>query len=263
MLTRVTPIEFSRSTTSGRNKPALLVCQKPSGETVELIAKFSASCDEGAVNLAREVVAGCLAGDLGLPIPEPFLVEVSPEWSDSIPETGQRQRIKASAPVAFGSQHVGNQFSLWNRGTKLSVPMIPVAAATFVFDAIIQNPDRRPDNPNCLVRGDAIRIFDHELAFMQGMIIGWQPPWLCGSLKSLETPDFHIFRLPLRGVTIDFGPIRKAWVGLSDERIAEYEQAIPPEWSGVGAAVTGAAALIKGARDQIDACLQEIQRVLT
>lgn len=79
MLTRVTPIEFSRSTTSGRNKPALLVCQKPTGETVELIAKFSASCDEGAVNLAREVVAGCLAGDLGLPIPEPFLVEVSPE----------------------------------------------------------------------------------------------------------------------------------------------------------------------------------------
>ncbi len=36
--------------------------------------------------------------------------------------------------------------------------MVPVALATFVFDAIIQNPDRRSGNPNCLVRGDAFRI---------------------------------------------------------------------------------------------------------
>src|SRR5262249_26198574 len=31
--------------------------------------------------------------------------------------------------------------------------------------AIIQNPDRRTENPNCLVRGESIRIFDHDLAF--------------------------------------------------------------------------------------------------
>jgi len=55
--------------------------------------------------------------------------------------------------------------------------LVQTAAEVLVFDAIVQNPDRRADNPNCLVRGDEIRIIDHELAFSHGLVIGSVPPW--------------------------------------------------------------------------------------
>jgi hypothetical protein len=48
--------------------------------------------------------------------------------------------------------------------------MLPVAAAIFVFDAIVQNADRRVDNANCLVKGNEIRIIDHEMTFTHGLV---------------------------------------------------------------------------------------------
>jgi hypothetical protein len=117
MLERVTSGEFTRSTTSGRTKPAILVCTRADDTTLEVIAKFSASCDEGVTNLAREVIAACLAGDLGLPIPVPVLIEIPNDWTESVADAAQRKQIAASSQIAFGSTLVGSQFTSWNRGT--------------------------------------------------------------------------------------------------------------------------------------------------
>lgn len=262
MLTRVTPIEFTRPTLGGRTKPAVIICETPDGSTVEVVAKFSAGCDEREVNLAREAIAACLAGDLGLPIPEPFLIDIPPTWADLVSDPDQRTKIKASSPVAFGSRLMTGQYSVWNPGTRILDAMVPTAAAIFVFDAIIQNIDRRSENPNCLVRGDEIRIFDHELAFSHGLVIGWKPPWVVGGLSSLETPGRHIFRAGLSRRAIDFQPIRDAWSGLPDAQIRAYGEQLPTEWSGASGAVTKALTLIREARDNIDACLVEVKRVL-
>lgn len=262
MLPRATPIAFDRAMGNGRTKPALLVCETPAGEEVEVVAKFSAYCDQGVTNLAREVIAACLAGDLGLPIPTPYLLDITPTWAASVTDAAIRTNIQRSAPVAFGSSFAGAQFSAWNDGTTLRPAMVPLALATFVFDAIIQNPDRRSSNPNCLVRGDTFRIFDHELAFAHGLIFGWKPPWTPGSLQLLEQPGFHIFRRKLRGEALDFTPVRESWKQLSDSRIDGYAATVPGEWAQAAADVAGAIALIKSARDQIDACIVEIQRVL-
>lgn len=262
MLRRITPIQYDRPTTQGRTEPSFITCECVDGSTVEVVAKFSAGCDQREISLAREVVAACLAGDLGLPIPEPFLIDVPPEWAETVPDAARRARIQGSSTVAFGSKHAGSGFSAWNPGNQISELMLPSAAAIFTFDAIIQNPDRRSDNPNCLVRGDNLRIFDHELAFSHGVIIGWQPPWQLGGLKPLETNGNHIFRAGLKGRQIDFAGIRAAWAGLSDARIREYEEALPQEWSGAAVAVASATKLIRDARDNIDACLTEVIRVL-
>lgn len=262
MLARVSPVDFVRATTSGRNQPALLNCERPDGEFIEVIAKFSGFCDEGVTNLVRETVAACLAGDLGLPIPEPVLIEVTDDWIGVIPAGVHQTKIAASARVAFGSKYAGPQFSLWTPETTMLEAIAPVAVAVIVFDGIIQNADRQSSNPNCLVRGDDIRIFDHELAFTHGMILGWQPPWKLGGLQVLENPGYHIFRAALRGREIDFQPIRHAWAGLSDARIESYAQQLPNEWAAGAAAATKAVQLIKEARGNIDACLAEVQRVL-
>lgn len=206
MLDRATPIEFSRTTTNGRTRPAIVVCETAAGDQIDVVAKFSASCDQGVINLAREAIVACLAADLGLPIPKPFLLDIQPDRAASVADAAARAAMQRSAPVAFGSTWVGPQFSAWNDGNTLRPAMRPAALGIFAFDAIIQNPDRRSSNPNCLVRGNAIRIFDHELAFTHGGTLGWIPPWQPGGLQHLAQPGFHIFRGKLNVENLDFAP---------------------------------------------------------
>lgn len=263
MLSRITPVQFDLATKNGRTKPSFITCEMDNGDAVEVVAKFSGSCDQGNVNLVREVIGACLAGDLGLPVPEPFLINVDPAWAATIPDIGRREAVMRSSPVAFGSHAVVGQFGIWGTGNRVSDAMLPSAAGIFVFDAIIQNPDRRAGNPNCLVRGEQLRIFDHELAFSHGLVIGWSPPWKVGGLSALEPNGNHIFRDELKGRDIDYAPIRASWMRLSNAQIADYEAALPMEWDGVGAIVAQSIDLIKSARDNIDAVLDEVRRVLS
>jgi hypothetical protein len=158
MLIRVFPVEYVRPMRCGRTKPLLLVCETPAGDLIEVVAKFSAGCDEGVSSLAREVLAACLAAALGLPVPEPYLIEVTPNWIATVSDSGERARIQSSSPVAFGSRLLTGQYAAWSPGNLIRDVMLPTASAIFVFDAITQNPDRRTDNPNCLVKGDEFRL---------------------------------------------------------------------------------------------------------
>ncbi|MGH6861772.1 MAG: HipA family kinase [Phyllobacterium sp.] len=263
MLSQVFANEFVRPMANGKTAPVLIVCEKINGDEVEVVTKFSIGCEQKEISLAAEVIGACLAGDLGLPVPEPFLVEVSEDFIATVPNAEHRDRIKTSNRIAFGSRLMTGQYSAWTNGSLISEAMLSSAAAIFAFDGIIQNPDRRTDNPNCLVRGDEIRIFDHELAFAHAVILFWTAPWKVGGLDTLtEMPGLHIFRSGLRGREIDFGPIRRSWLALSDARISEYGEAVPDEWSSATKSVASALQLIKDARDNIDACLIEIERVL-
>ena len=49
---------------------------------------------------------------------------------------------------------------------------------------------------------------------------------------------------------------------LSDSQVDGYAAAIPAEWAAAAAGVSSAVELIKEARERIDACIMEIQRVL-
>ena len=262
MIRYVTATEYNRPTTVGRTGPSIVTCELEDGSFVEVVAKFSAGCEEGAIHLAREVVAASLAADLGLPVPEPFLVRIPAEWAQTISNIEMRAKIERSSPIAFGSKLVTGQFSAWGTGNKISDIMLPTAAAIFAFDGIVQNPDRCLGNPNCLVRQDDLRIFDHEFAFSHGLVLGWKAPWVIGGLHDFAAKGNHIFREGLRGRAIDFSPIRNAWANVLDEHVQHYMDSIPAEWTGVHQSVTRAIQLIRDARDNIGGCLDEIRRVL-
>lgn len=263
MLERLTAVEFVRSINTGRTCPAILNCEMQDGSMTTVVAKFSDYCDEGPVNLCREVVAGCLAGDLGLPIPRPYLIDIPSGWVDVIPDPVRRARIAVSLPVAFGSSLVTGGYSTWTADTRISEGMLAPATAIFAFDAIVQNVDRRVDNPNCLVRGEEIRIVDHELAFAHKVVIGWRPPWAAGGLNWLERKGTHIFLADLRRSGMDLAGVRERWATIGDERIGQYGAALPAEWNAGAENVKDALELIRGAREHIDSCLSEIGRVLT
>ncbi len=266
MLTTVEAVEFTKPMGSGKTLPSLVLCEKADGTTVELVAKFSGGCDAREASLTREVIAACLAADLKLPIPTPYLVDIPTGWESVVPDTGRQAQIAASCRTAFGSTFVTGQFTLVTPGTVISDEMLGIAAAIFVFDALAQNADRRASNPNCLIRGTEFRIFDHELTF-PSMLLGFVPPWTVGGLKSLENNENHVFRKQMLGRKIDFHPVKSAWQDLSDHRIDQYGQSVPAAWlaSKVVAdndVVAKSLATIKAARDHIDACLTEVERVL-
>jgi hypothetical protein len=261
MISRATLVRYDRATVQGRTGPIWAACDCGEEYEVEAVVKLSAGCDQAVVNLAREAIAACLAADLDLPVPKPWLVEIPPELASVVVNAEVANKLRNSCPVAFGSTRSPG-FTIWSTGQRLPEPMRPLAASILLFDAIIQNPDRRVENPNCLVRGNDLRIIDHELAFAHRLILFWRAPWTLGGMSDLATPGRHIFVSELKAATIDFAPVRSRWVALSDARLQEYEGAIPPEWAAAQDDVRAALKLIADARDNIDACISELKRIL-
>ena len=261
MIPRASLAVIDRVAVQGRTGPLLSDCVSEDDEVVEVFLKLSAGCDQQVVNLAREAIAACLAADLGLPVPKPWLVEIPPEVIESTTDVNVADKLRRSATVAFGSTRLEG-YSAWRSPQRLSNAMRPIAANILLFDAIIQNPDRRTENPNCLFRGDDLRIIDHELAFAHRLILSWRAPWESGGMKEFESPGNHIFVNEMKGVPFDFGEIKSRWTTLSDARLREYERAIPPEWAAARDDIDVALTLIADARDNIDACIGEIGRIL-
>ena len=62
--------------------------------------------------------------------------------------------------------------------------MLPSALAALVFDTVIDNVDRNPSNPNCLVAQYRLRLIDQELVFPStSRLLDWLPPWQAGALN--------------------------------------------------------------------------------
>ena len=262
MIRRLEAFEFHRFMTSGRTGPILASCEGDDGAVFDVVLKFSGACDEGVTSLAMELIAAQVAADVGVPVPEPFVVECPQTWVTALPASRPREAVERSSPVAFGSRLATGGYTVWSPGYRIMDATLDEALALFVFDAFIQNPDRQVENPNCLARGDRLLAIDHEAALRPKLIIGWRPPWLLGSLSPYERPGFHILRQGLRGRVLDFEPVRQAWAALSDDRLMTYVESVPPEWSAASAAVGDAIALIRDIRGRIEDCLAEVRRVL-
>jgi hypothetical protein len=264
MLDLVSAVRFDRRMSSGKSWPCLLVCERSSGEEVEVIAKFSAGFERNVGGLVAEAIAAMLAADLNIPVPEPLLVRVEDDFIELVRQLDAPLATKmANSPrVAFGSLKLPPGFMIHVPDLVLKHERLTQAAEIFAFDALIQNSDRRPDNPNCLSKGHDFAAIDHELAFMTEGVLFWQPPWVTGSLESYKTSNRHLFFSALKGKRVDFSSFQRGWLNISDQRLSEYKSAIPPEWSSANNVALSATNLIREIRDNIIPALAEIRRVL-
>lgn len=257
-------IRFDGVAGTGRTQPLLVEVETPDGVMHEAYLKASASPGPGVTGLANEALAAAVAGELGLPINEPFLVRMAEDWVRSIPDRAIRERLLKSEPVAFASKSAGSQWKAWARSDGLNLVSRPLALAVVAFDACIENRDRRPDKPNCLVRGDQFRIIDHELAFYMHGLIGQKPePWCSGYLGWLTSNPGHLFGSPLRGKELNLDPIRASWELLSDAKIEQFLTWLPTEWRAANDAMAAAASHLRMARIRLDDWLRELGRALT
>ena len=206
-----------------------------------------------------------LAADLGLPVPEPFLVRVDEAFRDAVRMVSPDVAILLddSLALGFGSKKLTSGFSTWSQGRTIPKPMQPAAAEIFAFDALIENRDRRPERPNLFVRGEAFAIFDHELALVIEGLIGWRPPWEIGALHGFGQPDAHVFASALKGKAPSLDRMIGAWEAITDQRLEAYVKSLPPEWNEGADVASTAIRYIMQLRDNIRPAIQEVLRVLT
>lgn len=264
MLSHVTAVRFDGRVKSGRTAPCRLTCEAADGAEVEVVAKLSDGCDRKVTALVMEAIAALLAADLDLPVPEPFLVTLEPEFIAGLPDATIAAMARRSSPLAFGSKHLPPGYTSWPVGKAIPKDALAMAAEIFAFDALTGNDDRRPANPNCLFSGASLAIYDHEMAFPPNEgIIGWRPPWEIGSLESYKQTRRHLFSEQLCGKALNFDRFAGAWLAVTDERLAAYRAALPEAWNSAGKYADQALGYIGQVRDNVDAALQEVRRALS
>jgi hypothetical protein len=266
MLDSLTATRFDRRMKTGRTGPFQLDGETAAGEPVEVVAKFT-SKQLPVEGLIREAFGALLALDLGLPVPACYCVTVSPGFLASVatsdPAVGTA--LADAIPVGFGSAKLPPGFSAWPPRRSLPTAMRNAATEIYAFDLLIQNTDRRPENPNLQSKGNQFAIFDHEMALITEGILFWKPPWQPGALTVVGAPGRHVLYEALHGSSPDLSRLIGAWEDVDDARLASYRAALPPEWtSDPQAAHTADKAIgyLSDLRRNIRPAMQEITRTL-
>ncbi|WP_250528805.1 HipA family kinase [Caballeronia sp. ATUFL_F1_KS4A] len=263
MLQTVLAARFVKAMGNGRTRPVLLECEDAHGNIVEMVTKCSSGTMEGVRNLAIEAVAALLGRDIGLPVPSPYVVQLEQDFINSVADAEIRRMLSTSCRFAFGSECLPGGFAVWPRGGTVEAAHCQLAAEIFVFDGIIVNSDRRPENPNCLTQGNAFAIFDHELTMRPDQVLFWKAPWLSGGFDQMHGPNLHIFSRPyLEQSPQDLNRFIAAWNDLSRERLASYVEALPGEWRPDDQFLDGVVDHLDAARTNIAAVVQTALGVL-
>ena len=229
MITRLKAIQFERFMTSGRTSPAMFGCDDQVGTMVgEYVVKLRGAIGEsGSLN---ELLAAMLAGHFGLAMPEPALIAIDPPLAELVAraQASKATLIRGSVGLNMGTKALSG-VSTWPVDKFIPDAMWQSAVNIFAFDALVQNPDRRFDNPNLFARGDSLLIFDHETAF--SFLVALFPsatPW---KLDDQEYLIRHVFYRRIKSKPIDLTGFTASLGGLSDALIAGIVADVPPEWN--------------------------------
>jgi hypothetical protein len=185
------------------------------------VVKFRGA-GQGPRALVAEVVAGELARELGLRVPELVVVDLDPGVGRNEGDPEIQSLLLASA-----GDNVGMAFLAGALGFDPAArPAIAAedAARIVAFDAFAQNMDRTARNPNLLWCGGDLWLIDH------GAALYWQHDWDGGTAGADAT-----FKLIARHVLLPYaGSIlaESTWLtrGLTEAAIDAAVAAVPDAW---------------------------------
>ncbi|HEX5617615.1 MAG TPA: HipA family kinase [Solirubrobacteraceae bacterium] len=152
MLRTVTATRYVTPLREGGSLPALVEAD----DDGLYVLKFRGA-GQGPKALAAEIVGGELARGLGLPVPELVLVEVDAELGRAEPDPEIQDLINASVGVNLGVDFLPGALPY----TPVQPPEPDLAAAVVWLDALIENVDRTPRNPNMLRWHKNLWLIDH------------------------------------------------------------------------------------------------------
>lgn len=228
----LTATRFIRPMKVGRTGALLLGCQDAKARQYEVVVKLRGR-EVTVKSQVAELVAAMLADDLGLAVPTPAVVDVPQGFDVVVPHPAAAAAIRLSTGQNFGSEHLGAGFTQWPAERPLIGAMRDQATNIFAFDALIQNPDRRGENPNLWSRSETIGVFDHEMAlrFLYLSIDHPPRPWIAADqIAAFDFMKRHVFYASLRGRAVDLNAFERGLGKLTGARIAGYVDAVPKEW---------------------------------
>lgn len=217
--------QFHSFTSSGYSRPARITCSRENGGKVEAYVKLVGAIRNRTFGLGAELFCSLLAKELGLGCLTPFIVNVSEEFISGVPkEAGDV--FRRSVGLNFGSEAAPPGFSVVPPEPSVPFDLRRMAAEIFAFDVLIQNYDRKSDNPNLLWDRVSILTIDHEGAL--GPILSRQGP----SLSGLELDKFydHVFYSAVSPKDAEFEQLMTALGRLSGTRIDELIGEVPVQW---------------------------------
>jgi hypothetical protein len=177
---------------------------------------------QGVRALIAEVLAGELARQLGLPVPELVLVEVDPAMGRAEPDPEIKELIDRSPGTNLGVDFLPGAlpFDPW-----LSPDPGPELAAAIVwFDALVTNVDRSPRNANLLVWHRRLWCIDHGAALYFHHT--WRNP-AEHARRPFEQVRDHVL-LPFAG-SIEEADDRLAPL-VDDKQLARVAGMLPDDW---------------------------------
>jgi hypothetical protein len=205
-------------------------CVDQNGQAVgEYVVKLLGNRSDSVPGALFEFVGSRLATHFGILVPQPASVEIDSTFAEAIIEAFPplSTPVRDSVGLNFGSRLV-NPMSTWLVGRAIPEAMWRDATNIFAFDALIQNPDRRPDNPNLFTRGDEIYVYDHETSF--SFLLAIRPsetPW---NLEDESYLNNHVFYSRLKSKEIDLRDFAERLDALTSAVLSNLRAEVPPEW---------------------------------
>jgi hypothetical protein len=217
--------------TEGATEPALFDCETKDGDIQAYVVKFHGQLQSRVV---CELIAALLGHYFGIPIPPVAVVDIDPRLVPYILDNTVRERLTRDPGPHFGSQFKTGGYDPLPRGFLLTYDQVPQAFDIFLFDLLIQNPDRSLviGKPNILYDGERFLVYDHEKAFSFIYDVGPSPlPW---ELRNLDFPRNHIFYAQLfrysRNHELPFETFMNRLESLQDTFLNDMVDAIPSSW---------------------------------
>jgi hypothetical protein len=186
----------------------------------------------GPISFLCEFVAYHLADWLSISTPSPAIAHVSKEFVDAMPDVPAKAAFAKSLGLNFATNFLTPGFSTWPVDKRIPGNLTQTCLEMFAFDVLLQNPDRRKDNPNLLWNGDEIYLYDHEMAFS----FIFDAKAKNSPIDSLNAPALkffttHVFFLELRKKKIDLSRMEGALASIKDDALLEVEQQLPKDWN--------------------------------
>jgi hypothetical protein len=126
------------------------------------VVKFRGA-GQGPKALIAELIVGLLAQQLGLPVPDPALIEIAPTFGRAEPDPEIQEILSGSHGINVGARYLDGAFNFDSFAAREIIDA-RFASDLVWFDAYTTNPDRTYRNPNILIWQRRPWLIDHGAA---------------------------------------------------------------------------------------------------
>ena len=155
---RYTAARYVQPLREGGSLPAVVETE----EDGLFVVKFRGA-GQGAKVLISELIVAGLAMELGLPTPQPALVDVSSRFGRSEPDPEIQELLRRSHGTNVALRYLEGAFN-FDPSAAGELVSAELAARVVWLDAFTTNPDRTHRNPNLLIWQRRVWLIDHGAA---------------------------------------------------------------------------------------------------